>query len=102
MLQGVPILPLLILATLIFTAVAADFLAPHNPEVGNLRYRYRPPVWQDRELGICPGHRPHGPRYFEPAHLWVPHLPVGGGHSMVFAGTVGTTLGIISAFMGMG
>jgi peptide/nickel transport system permease protein len=38
----------LILATLIFTAVAADFLAPHNPEVGNLRYRYRPPVWQDK------------------------------------------------------
>ena len=47
-LQRVPIFPLLILATLVFTAVAADFLAPHNPEVGNLRYRYRPPVWQDR------------------------------------------------------
>jgi ABC-type antimicrobial peptide transport system permease subunit len=47
-LQRVPIFPLLILAMLVFTAVAADFIAPHNPEVGNLRYRYRPPVWQDR------------------------------------------------------
>ena len=47
-LQRVPIFPLLILAALVFTAVSADFIAPHNPEVGNLRYRYRPPVWQDR------------------------------------------------------
>jgi hypothetical protein len=30
-LQRVPIFPLLILAVLVFTAVSADFIAPHNP-----------------------------------------------------------------------
>ena len=38
----------LILALLVLTAVFADFLAPHDPTIGNLRLRYRPPVWQER------------------------------------------------------
>lgn len=100
-LQRVPIFPLLILATLIFTAVAADFLAPHNPEVGNLRYRYRPPVWQDKGsweyvLGTDHMGRDILSRLIFGARI---SLLVGVTAS-IFAGTVGTTLGIMSGFRG--
>jgi peptide/nickel transport system permease protein len=100
-LQRVPIFPLLILATLIFTAVAADFLAPHNPEVGNLRYRYRPPVWQDRGsweyiLGTDHMGRDILSRLIFGARI---SLLVGVTAS-IFAGTLGTTLGIMSGFRG--
>lgn len=47
-LRGAPLISLGILSLLVFTAVFADFLAPHNPEVGNLRLRYRPPAWEAR------------------------------------------------------
>jgi peptide/nickel transport system permease protein len=100
-LQRVPIFPLLILATLIFTAVAADFLAPHNPEVGNLRYRYRPPVWQDRGsweyvLGTDHMGRDILSRLIFGARI---SLLVGVTAS-IFSGTLGTTLGIMSGFRG--
>ena len=100
-LQRVPIFPLLILATLIFTAVAADFLAPHNPEVGNLRYRYRPPVWQDKGsweyvLGTDHMGRDILSRLIFGARI---SLLVGVTAS-IFAGALGTTLGIMSGFRG--
>lgn len=100
-LQRVPIFPLLILATLIFTAIAADFLAPHNPEVGNLRYRYRPPVWQDKGsweyvLGTDHMGRDILSRLIFGARI---SLLVGVTAS-IFAGTLGTTLGIMSGFRG--
>lgn len=100
-LQRVPIFPLLILATLIFTAVAADFLAPHNPEVGNLRYRYRPPVWQDKGsweyvLGTDHMGRDILSRLIFGARI---SLLVGVTAS-IFSGTLGTTLGIMSGFRG--
>jgi peptide/nickel transport system permease protein len=100
-LQRVPIFPLLILATLIFTAVAADYLAPHNPEVGNLRYRYRPPVWQDKGsweyvLGTDHMGRDILSRLIFGARI---SLLVGVTASL-FAGTLGTTLGIMSGFRG--
>ena len=100
-LQRVPIFPLFILVTLIFTAVAADVLAPHNPEVGNLRYRYRPPVWQDKGsweyvLGTDHMGRDILSRLIFGARI---SLLVGVTAS-IFAGTVGTTLGIMSGFRG--
>ena len=100
-LQRVPIFPLLILAALVFTAVSADFIAPHNPEVGNLRYRYRPPVWQDRGsweyvLGTDHMGRDILSRLIFGARI---SLLVGVTASL-FAGTLGTTLGIMSGFRG--
>jgi peptide/nickel transport system permease protein len=101
MLQRVPIFPLLILAVLVFTAVSADFIAPHNPEVGNLRYRYRPPVWQDRGsweyiLGTDHMGRDILSRLIYGARISL----LVGITAALFAGTVGTTLGILSGFSG--
>lgn len=100
-LQRVPIFPLFILATLVFTAVAADFLAPHNPEVGNLRYRYRPPVWQERGsweyvLGTDHMGRDILSRLIYGARISL----IVGVTASLFAGIVGTTLGILSGFRG--
>src|SRR5262245_58984329 len=44
--QGLPVFPILILLTVLFLAVCANVLAPHNPEVGVLGDRFRPPAWQ--------------------------------------------------------
>jgi peptide/nickel transport system permease protein len=100
-LQRVPIFPLLILTALVCTAVLADFIAPHNPEVGNLRLRYRPPVWQDRGswdyiLGTDHMGRDILSRLIFGARI---SLLVGVTASL-FAGTLGTTLGILSGFRG--
>jgi peptide/nickel transport system permease protein len=100
-LQRVPIFPLLILATLVFTAFSADFLAPHNPEVGNLRNRYRPPVWQDRGsweyiLGTDHMGRDVLSRLIYGSRISL----IVGVTAVLFAGTVGTSLGIMSGFMG--
>jgi peptide/nickel transport system permease protein len=100
-LQRVPIFPLLILAVLVFTAVSADFIVPHNPEVGNLRYRYRPPVWQNRGsweyvLGTDHMGRDILSRLIYGARI---SLLVGITASL-FAGTLGTTLGILSGYRG--
>lgn len=100
-LRGAPMLPLLILATLVFTAVFADFLAPHNPEVGNLRYRYRPPVWQDRGsweyiLGTDHMGRDVLSRLIYGSRISL----VVGVTAVIVAGIIGTTFGILSGFMG--
>ena len=45
-LGDVPLIPVIILAVIAFMAIFANVLAPHNPEVGSLTARFRPPFWQ--------------------------------------------------------
>jgi peptide/nickel transport system permease protein len=100
-LQRAPIFPLLILAALVFTAVSADFIAPHNPEVGNLRYRYRPPVWQDRGTWEYVLGTDHMGRDILSRLIFGSRISlIVGIMAVVFAGVVGTTLGILSGFLG--
>jgi peptide/nickel transport system permease protein len=100
-LQRVPIFPLLILATLVFTAFTADFLAPHNPEVGNLRYRYRPPVWQERGSWEYVLGTDHMGRDVLSRLIYGSRISlIVGVTAVIFAGVVGTTLGIMSGFIG--
>jgi glutathione transport system permease protein len=40
-----PLLPVLILGTIALVAIFAEQLAPHNPEVGMLTARFKPPFW---------------------------------------------------------
>jgi peptide/nickel transport system permease protein len=89
------------MATLVFTAVFADFLAPHNPEVGNLRLRYRPPVWQERGswefvLGTDHMGRDELSRLLFGSRI---SLMVG-VMAVLVAGSIGTLLGIVSGFYG--
>jgi len=43
-----PKFPVAILLMLVFAAVFAGFLAPHDPEIGDPRQRLLPPAWQER------------------------------------------------------
>jgi peptide/nickel transport system permease protein len=100
-LQRVPIFPLLILATLVFTAVSADFIAPHNPEVGNLRLRYRPPVWQDRGSWDYILGTDHMGRDVLSRLLFGSRISlIVAVTAVLFSGILGTTLGILSGFLG--
>src|SRR2546426_10216289 len=44
--EGFPLIPISILLTVMLVAIFANALAPHNPGVGVLGDRFRPPAWQ--------------------------------------------------------
>ena len=44
--EGFPLIATSLLGLLLFVALFANVLAPHDPEVGSLGERFRPPVWQ--------------------------------------------------------
>jgi peptide/nickel transport system permease protein len=100
-LRGAPLISLGILSLLVFTAVFADFLAPHNPEVGNLRLKYRPPAWEARGsteflLGTDHMGRDVLSRIIFGSRI---SLMVSVAAVLV-AGVTGTTLGIMSGYIG--
>jgi len=45
-----PVLPALIVLTLVIAAIFAPLIAPKETEVNNLRHRNYPPVWQDADM----------------------------------------------------
>jgi peptide/nickel transport system permease protein len=100
-LRAAPLVPLAILAMLVFTAVFADFLAPHDPTIGNLRQRYRPPVWQERGsmefiLGTDHMGRDVLSRIIYGSRISL----IVASMAVLVAGVIGTILGILSGFRG--
>jgi peptide/nickel transport system permease protein len=99
--RDVPLLPILILATITFLAIFANVLAPHNPEVGVLSHRFRPPFWlaggsTEYLLGTDQLGRDVLSRLIFGARISM----VVGFTAVIFAGFVGTVLGILSGYMG--
>jgi peptide/nickel transport system permease protein len=43
--RRLPLIPMFILATFVVTGIAAQWIAPHNPERGDIRARNVPPAW---------------------------------------------------------
>jgi peptide/nickel transport system permease protein len=99
--EGFPTIPVIILGVLIFLAVFANALAPHDPEVGNLGERFRPPFWQQGGserflLGTDHLGRDVLSRLIFGARVSI----VVGFTAVIFAGVLGTGLGILSGFLG--
>jgi peptide/nickel transport system permease protein len=99
--EGFPLIPVIILGALIFVAVFANVLAPHDPEVGSLGERFRPPVWQQGGsekflLGTDHLGRDVLSRLIFGARVSI----VVGFTAVIFAGVLGTGLGILSGFLG--
>ena len=46
-LRRLPLIPTFILAIFVVSGITATWIAPHDPERGDLRARYMPPVWLD-------------------------------------------------------
>jgi peptide/nickel transport system permease protein len=100
-LKNFPLIPALILGFIALVAIFANFLAPHNPEIGSLTARFKPPFWQTGGttkylLGTDQLGRDVLSRLIFGARVSM----VVGFTAVIFAGTVGTTLGIISGYLG--
>ena len=100
-LRNFPIIPTVILGCIAFMAIFANQLAPHNPEVGLLTARFHPPFWQtggstDHLLGTDQLGRDVLSRLIFGARVSM----VVGFTAVIFAGVVGTTLGIMAGYLG--
>ena len=96
-----PMIPVVILASIAFMAIFANVLAPHNPEVGALTARFHPPVWQqggtaEHLLGTDQLGRDVLSRLIFGARVSI----VVGFTAVIFAGVVGTVLGILAGYLG--
>jgi peptide/nickel transport system permease protein len=96
-----PLIPALILAGIAFVAIFANLLAPHNPEIGSLGVRFRPPFWQaggstQYLLGTDQLGRDVLSRLIFGARVSM----IVGFTAVIFAGVIGTVLGIISGYLG--
>ena len=100
-LRDFPLIPILILCSVALVAIFANLLAPHNPEIGSLTARFRPPAWQTGGstkylLGTDQLGRDVLSRLIFGARVSM----VVGFTAVIFAGAVGTTLGVISGYLG--
>jgi peptide/nickel transport system permease protein len=96
-----PLIPATILAVIALVAIFAEVIAPHNPEVGVLGERFRPPFWQAggseaHLLGTDHLGRDVLSRLIFGARVSM----VVGFTAVIVAGVLGTTLGILSGYMG--
>ncbi len=99
--DGFPVIPLSILGLLLFVAIFANVLAPHDPEVGSLGERFRPPFWQQGGsekflLGSDHLGRDVLSRLIFGARVSI----VVGFTAVLVAGVLGTGLGILSGYLG--
>jgi peptide/nickel transport system permease protein len=100
-LRDYPVIPIVILVSIALIAVFANQLAPHNPEIGRLTARFKPPFWvtggsTEYLLGTDQLGRDVLSRLIFGARVSM----VVGFTAVIFAGIVGTTLGIISGYLG--
>ena len=99
--EGFPWIPAIIIGIIALVAVFADVLAPYNPEIGVLGDRFRPPAWQAGGseaylLGTDHVGRDVLSRLIFGARVSM----VVGFTAVIVAGLLGTTLGILSGYLG--
>src|SRR6266849_7945693 len=99
--HNLPLVPIAILVVLALTAIFADLIAPYNPEIGVLGERFKPPAWvaggSDKYLlGTVHLGRDVLSRLLFGARVSL----VVGFTAVIFAGFVGTLLGIVSGYLG--
>jgi peptide/nickel transport system permease protein len=99
--EAVALVPIAILSFIALVATFADFIAPHDPQVGVLGARFKPPFWQtggstEYLLGTDHLGRDVLSRLIFGARVSM----YVGFMAVIFAGTVGTLLGIVSGYLG--
>jgi peptide/nickel transport system permease protein len=96
-----PIVPTAIIVTAALLAIFAEVIAPHNPEVGVLGDRFKPPVWQ---AGGSESHllgTDHLGRDILSRLIFGARVSMIVGFAAVFvAGILGTAMGILSGYLG--
>lgn len=100
-LRGIPKIPLVILLVVIFAALFANLVAPHNPEMGDPKDRNLPPFWQDRGTTQYPLGTDHVGRDVLSRLIFGARVSLIVAFMAVFvAGSLGTFIGIISGYLG--
>ncbi|RPH85403.1 MAG: ABC transporter permease [Candidatus Rokuibacteriota bacterium] len=99
--EGLPMLPIAILVTLALLAVFAELIAPYNPEIGSLSQRFKPPAWvaggsTEYLLGTDHIGRDVLSRLIFGARVSM----MVGFTAVIIAGVLGSTLGILSGYLG--
>jgi len=99
--EGFPWIPTAILGVIALVAIFANFIATYNPEIGVLGDRFRPPAWQTggseaHFLGTDHVGRDVLSRLIFGARVSM----VVGFTAVIVAGILGTTLGILSGYLG--
>jgi len=99
--RRLPIIPVVIILTLVFTAIFADFLAPHDPYEVTLPDKTKPPFWVEGGsteylLGTDRVGRDVLSRLILGARITVIVVVVG----LLLAGAIGTTLALVSGYYG--
>jgi len=100
-LGDLPIIPTAILGIVLFVAIFADLLAPHDPQVGNLTSRFLPPFWQTGGVLAHPFGTDHLGRDVLSRLIFGARVSLVVGFTAVLvAGAIGTLLGIVSGYLG--
>jgi peptide/nickel transport system permease protein len=99
--HGLPLLPIAIIVGMALMAIFAELIAPYNPEIGVLGERFKPPAWvaggSDKYLlGTDHLGRDVLSRLIFGARVSL----VVGFTAVIFAGVIGTLLGIMSGYLG--
>ena len=102
-LRRYPVIPIFIIALLLFTAVAEAWLLPHNPERADLKVRHTPPFWIEHEdasisyfLGTDALGRDVLSKIIAGARITVLVVIAAVGTGII----IGTTIGLVSGYFG--
>src|SRR5262245_14925019 len=99
--EAVALVPIIILSVIALAAIFADFIAPHDPQVGVLGLRFKPPFWQtggSTEYLLGTDHL--GRDVLSRLIFGAAVSMYVGLTAVIIAGTLGTVLGILSGYMG--
>ncbi|HEX9326264.1 MAG TPA: ABC transporter permease [Reyranella sp.] len=100
-LKGFPVIPVSILLFIALVAVFADLLAPHDPQVGSLARRFKPPFWLEGGSLAYPLGTDHVGRDVLSRLIFGARVSmVVGITAVLVAGSIGTLLGIVSGYLG--
>jgi len=100
-LSSYPVVPLAIIVLMLLVAIGADVVAPHDPEIGSLGLRFKPPAWQaggsaDHLLGTDHLGRDVLSRLLFGARVSL----VVGFTAVIVAGLLGVAFGIAAGYLG--
>ncbi len=100
-LRRYPVIPAVIIVTLLITAVFGDFIVPHNPERADLVVRHTPPFWMeegsiDYVLGTDALGRDILSKIIAGARVTVLVVVAAVGTGVI----VGTTIGLVAGYFG--
>ena len=106
--REMPLVPLLIISVIIFLAVFADLLAPHDPEravkdpdTGRPVQSFTPPLWMEGGSGRTPLGTDFHSRDILSRLIYGSRVSlIVGLIGTLAAGLIGTTLGILAGYMG--